>query len=122
MPRTILILDDDRHVRESLAMNLEDEEFTVLQAGSAEEALDVLEETRADLAIVDLRLPGMNGPDFIKAAMKRWDDMRFIVYTGSPEFRIATDLSSLPNVSGTIFLKPLSDSETIVAEIRRMLA
>jgi DNA-binding NtrC family response regulator len=121
MAPSILILDDDVHVRESLAMGLEDEDMDVFQVGSSEDALDFLEKQRVDLVIVDLRLPGMNGTDFIDAARAQWADLLFIIYTGSPEFRIPASLASVPCVSNSVFLKPLPDCECIVAEIRRML-
>jgi len=43
MSNIILVLDDDVHVRESLAISLEDEEFHVYQAGSSEEAMVFLD-------------------------------------------------------------------------------
>ena len=121
MEQSILILDDDVHVRKSLAISLEDEEFTVHEAGSSEEALDMLETTHADLVIVDLRLPGMDGTEFISSARAKWPKMRFIIYTGSPEFRIPAELASVDCVSNSVFLKPLPESEIMISEIRRML-
>ncbi|MGE4297111.1 MAG: response regulator [Desulfovibrionaceae bacterium] len=121
MPATILVLDDDLQVRFNLVAHLEDEDFDILEAGSSEDALTVLDDAEADLVIVDLRLPGMDGAAFIKTASARWPGLRFIVYTGSPEFRIPPNLTLLPNVSNTVFLKPLSDLDHLVSEIRRML-
>ena len=57
MSHSILILDDDLHVRESLAISLEDEEFNVYEVGSSEEALSFLDGRRVDMVVVDLRLP-----------------------------------------------------------------
>lgn len=121
MKYSILVLDDDVHVRESLAISLEDELFNVYEATSSEDALNLLSGVAVDLVVVDLRLPGMNGTDFISAASARWPDMKFIIYTGSPEFNIPVDLSLMHNVSNSVFLKPLPSSDVLVAEIRRML-
>lgn len=121
MSHSILVLDDDKHVRESLAMQLEDEGFTVFEAASAEDALALLATRPFDLVIVDLRLPGMYGTEFIDVARGQWYDLKFIIYTGSPEFRIPADLAGENAVSNAVFLKPLSDSESLISEIRRML-
>ncbi|WP_432734687.1 response regulator [Maridesulfovibrio sp. FT414] len=122
MQHSILILDDDVHVRESLAIALEDEGFIVFEADSAEAAFEFLEVRRVDMVIVDLRLPGMNGTDFINAAAVRWPDMKFVIYTGSPEFKIPLGLSRKTNVSNSVFIKPLPSSDPLVDEMRRMLA
>ena len=121
MPETILILDDDAQARDSLAINLEDAGFIVDQVDNSEDALDHLKEHHADLVVVDLRLPGMDGPEFIQVAKKTWQTLKFIVYTGSPEFNMPTQLAVETNVSNAIFLKPLSDFEPMITEIQRML-
>ena len=121
MPHSILVLDDDVHVRESLAIGLEDEDFDVYEAGSSEEALVFLDGQKVDMVVVDLRLPGMNGTDFINEARKRWPELKFIIYTGSPEFSIPVDLAEVSSVSNSIFLKPLPSCEVMVNEIIRML-
>ncbi|WP_027184833.1 response regulator [Desulfovibrio inopinatus] len=121
MSYSILVLDDDHHVRESLAMNLEDEGFLVFQAISAEEAFKVLEKENIDLVVVDLRLPGMNGTEFIQSAKKQWQALLFIIYTGSPIFQLSSHLASTPSVSKSVFLKPLSDYESIITEIKNMI-
>ncbi len=121
MTHEILILDDDIPVRDSLAICIEDEGFDVAQVASAEEALQYLEQHRAELVIVDLRLPGMDGQGFINTARERWKLLKFIVYTGSPEYRIPAEMLRDANLSDTIFLKPLSDFDPLINEIRRML-
>lgn len=121
MAHKILILDDDLQVRDSLAIALEDEGFAIEQAGSSEEALAFLEQELADLVIVDLRLPGMDGLRFIVVAKEKCPGLKFIVYTGSPEFQVPSSLVSDPNVSNTIFLKPIHDFDSLVDEIHRLL-
>lgn len=121
MSYTILVLDDDLHVRESVVIGLEDEGFMVYQAESSEVAFRVLDTVQIDLTIVDLRLPGMDGIEFITGAIQLWPDLKYIIYTGSPEFNISPEFNSEPNVSKTIFLKPLMDSNILFTEIHNML-
>jgi DNA-binding NtrC family response regulator len=121
MSYTVLVLDDDLHVRESMVIALEDEGLTVYQAESSEVAFRMLDTVQIDLVIVDLRLPGMDGVEFISKAIKLWPDLKFIIYTGSPEYDISPEIASEARVSKIIFLKPLMDCKTIFAEIYKML-
>lgn len=66
--KKILIVDDHPLMRKGLALTIEAEPDLriVGQAASAEEALDVVESTEPDMAIVDVSLPGMSGLELIK--------------------------------------------------------
>ncbi|HEY3357971.1 MAG TPA: response regulator transcription factor [Polyangia bacterium] len=70
MAYDIGIVEDDTKVRETLARLLADDHGlrVVFEAGTAEEALERLEESPADLVIVDLGLPGMDGIEFLRRA------------------------------------------------------
>ncbi len=60
-PHTILIVDDSSNIRRLLAHNL-GRKFTVLTAGDAAEALDILARgEKTDLLVVDVAMPGMDG-------------------------------------------------------------
>ncbi|WP_031480292.1 response regulator [Maridesulfovibrio frigidus] len=122
MSHTVLVLDDDTYVRESIGMALEDSGLRIYQAESAETALKVLNTVQVDLVVVDLRLPGIDGIEFIDAAITLWPELKFIVYTGSPEYKIPVELENAVRVSNTIFLKPLPNSDEMLAEIERMLS
>jgi DNA-binding response OmpR family regulator len=58
---TVLLVDDDKRLREIVGMALEGEGYRVRSAGSAEEAVDVLERDDPDLMILDVMLPGKDG-------------------------------------------------------------
>ncbi len=58
---TIVVVDDDTDVREMSAACLEDCGYRVLQAATGPESLDLLEEHKVDLLLVDFAMPGMNG-------------------------------------------------------------
>jgi two-component system nitrogen regulation response regulator NtrX len=65
---TVLVVDDEKNIRLTLEMVLSGAGYGVRQAGSAEEALELLKNPSGpvDLAILDLKLPGMNGLDALK--------------------------------------------------------
>ena len=64
---SILVLDDRATERELLATVVQYMGHTVLEAQTGEEALDLARETRPELIIVDLMMPGMNGAEFVRA-------------------------------------------------------
>ena len=57
----ILVVDDDLNIQQLVAIHLGNEGYPVFRATDAEEALLLLEAQRVDLAIVDVRMPGMDG-------------------------------------------------------------
>ena len=78
----LLIVDDEAALRSAIAERLADHGFTVVQAGSGEEAISLLAEFAFDILITDLRLPGIGGRDVLDAALERYPDIIAIVITG----------------------------------------
>lgn len=66
MAKHILIVDDDALMRRSLAFNLEQAGFRSSTAANAEDALAIARQTRPDLVLLDIGLPGMDGLDALK--------------------------------------------------------
>ncbi|WP_078428038.1 response regulator transcription factor [Alkalihalobacterium alkalinitrilicum] len=58
---TILVVDDDAHIRKLIRLYLENSQYTVIEAVDGREALDILSETQIDLAIVDVMMPHVDG-------------------------------------------------------------
>jgi DNA-binding response OmpR family regulator len=65
MPK-ILIVEDDKFLRELLAKKLQDEGLEIVQAIDGEEGVKKAEEELPDLLLLDLILPGINGFDVLK--------------------------------------------------------
>src|SRR3954470_2641171 len=61
MPPTVLVVEDDARIRVALGMALEEEGHHVVEAGSAEEALELFRRVPADVVLVDVVLRGMSG-------------------------------------------------------------
>lgn len=82
MSSTILMMDDDLLVLESLEDYLKQAGYTVVTASSAREAVERARETPADVALLDMKMPEMDG--FQVAAMLRQlqPDLRVIMFTG----------------------------------------
>ncbi|UYZ11693.1 response regulator transcription factor [Brevibacillus sp. WF146] len=70
---TILVVDDDPHIRELVGVFLREEGFIVLEAADGREALALLETTRADLVILDIMMPNMDGWQLCRELRELYD-------------------------------------------------
>jgi len=64
--QTILVIDDDESLRDTIALMLEQESFRVLLSGNGRDGFEKAITNKPDLILVDLRLPGMSGTDICK--------------------------------------------------------
>lgn len=67
---TILVVDDERGIRDLIFSSFEEDEYEVLMSSSAEEAFDIIKAHRPDLVLLDIRLPGINGIEALKEIKK----------------------------------------------------
>ncbi len=74
------MVEDDAGIRALMRMALEDEGYDVVEAESAEEALDLFERSTIDVALVDLMLPGRNGFDLCRD-MRQISDLPIVIVT-----------------------------------------
>lgn len=118
--RRVLIVDDESSIRESLAEFLRDFGMVVKTATNAEEALDLLAEFPFELLIADLRLPGMTGDVMIQKAHQLQPNLRFLIHTGSIDYRLSDELMSLGLSPDQVILKPLADLTTLVTKIETL--
>lgn len=63
MPRRVLVVDDEDHVRRLVAVNLKAREYEVQEASSGLEAITMMQRQWPELVILDLKMPGMDGKD-----------------------------------------------------------
>ncbi|MBC7959159.1 MAG: response regulator transcription factor [Vallitaleaceae bacterium] len=67
MKKIILTVDDEQNILELLKYNLEKNGYEVLQADSGESALEVLNQQKVDIVLLDFMLPGISGLEVLKA-------------------------------------------------------
>ena len=77
--KKILVVDDEDNIRLLYQEELRDAGYEVLLAGTAEEALEKIEEDPPDLITLDVKLPGMNGFDFLKILKQKQKDIPVIL-------------------------------------------
>jgi DNA-binding NtrC family response regulator len=87
----LLIVDDEESLRRPTAERLADRGFEVVEAGSGEQALELLDQFAFDILVTDLRLPGMDGTQVIDAARQRYPAIVAIVITGYGTVRDAVE-------------------------------
>ena len=83
-PKTILIVEDELFVRLMAVDMLEDAGYAVREAGTADEALAVLEkDTAIDIVFTDIKMPGsMDGLELASIVGSRWPDIGIIITSG----------------------------------------
>ena len=80
----ILIVDDEEVVRLSHLRSLEGSECQTRAAEDGRQAIQVMEQDPADVILLDLRMPGLDGMDVLKTIKQRWPDSEVVVITGYP--------------------------------------
>jgi DNA-binding response OmpR family regulator len=80
VPSRILLVDDDERIRASMRLALEDEGYAVEEAASGEAALAAVERRPADVVLIDLMLPGIDGFECCRS-LRRTSDVPIIMVT-----------------------------------------
>jgi excisionase family DNA binding protein len=92
----ILIVDDDERVREYVRVNLEMEGYTVREAGSAEQGLEVLEEVSPDLVLLDVMMPEVDGWEMLRRVRERHgtDAIPVVMFSGKVDEGVAGEAAA----------------------------
>lgn len=107
----ILIVDDERLIRSSIRVmlnRLNIDDSCIVEADSAFSMLEILTSTPIDLALVDIKMPLMNGLDAVEQANQISPRTRFYILTGFSEFEYARRALKLKVID--YLLKPLSEA------------
>lgn len=121
-PIRVLVVDDEPSIRNSLVEFLEDCQFEVSAADSAEGALDLIARVPIDVALVDIRLPKLDGDSLILQAHHLRPRMRFLIHTGSVEYKLPDELKVVGVAKEHIFLKPLMDLSVFKDAICKLMS
>jgi CheY-like chemotaxis protein len=109
-PPLVLIVDDEKAICDSLAAFLEDEGMRTAVAHSGEEALRrVTDGLAVDVCVMDLRLPGIDGAQAIRAIHERCPGVRFIVHTGSASDKVVAEVARTGLGDLPVLSKPVKD-------------
>lgn len=113
----ILIADDEKNIRFTLAHALERSGYEIATAVNGEDALKQMEATEFDLLLLDLRMPGMDGMDVLKEAAERYPATRVVIVTAHGTVDNAVEAVKLGAVD--FIQKPFSPTEIrdLVAQV-----
>ncbi len=95
MSKTILIVDDEESICQSLGGVLSDDGYEVMTAGSGEEALKIVEEEMLSLVLLDIWLPGIDGIETLKIIKAGHPQLRVVMMSGHGTIETAVKATKL---------------------------
>jgi len=112
MSATLLIIDDEESIRDSLSGILEDEGFNAITADSAEKGLQMLDQADIDLVLLDIWMPGMDGMEALEKIIHSYD-IPVIMISGHGT--IETAVQATRKGAFDFIEKPLSYDKTLLS-------
>lgn len=106
MKFTLLVIDDEKNIREGLAADFEMDGYDVKIAANGDEGLEFLSKGDIDLVITDLRMPGTSGEDVLKKVTCEMPGIPVIVLTGHGSIDAA--VSAMQDGAYDFLTKPLN--------------
>ncbi len=117
IPR-ILVVDDDDTIRTTMKAILQDEGYTVDLASTGKEAIQKSQQNNYNVALLDIRLPDMEGVELLKLLKDGVPRTRKIMVTGYPSLQNA--ISALNKNADAYLLKPV-DVEKLLNTVKQQL-
>jgi CheY-like chemotaxis protein len=116
---TVLTIDDEPVIRESIAVYLEDSGFKVLQAENGKTGLAIFRGQKPDIVLVDLRMPEIDGLDVLAAVTRECPEIPIIVVSGTGILQDA--IESLRLGAWDYLTKPIHDMAILEHAVRKAL-
>ena len=113
MSAHILIVDDENTLRYFLKRTLEDEGYQVSEAADGQTALDLLERQTFDLALVDLRMAGVDGLEVMRQFRQRSPETQIIIVTAYAS--VPSAVEALRHGAHDYLTKPVNTEELLAS-------
>lgn len=114
--KTILVVEDEKHLRALYAQELMAEGYEVLAVQNGKEALETVQKSPVDLAILDLKLEGENGLDVLREVMEINRGLKVIINTAYSSYR-----SNFTSWSADAYIVKSSDLEELKSKVRELV-
>ncbi len=92
---TLLLVDDEPHLRASMCVTLDDPHYQFLEAGDGITAIKILQSAAVDLVLLDLGIPRRDGMEVLKWSLARFPDLPVIIVSGTGTIAKAVEATKL---------------------------
>jgi two-component system, NtrC family, response regulator AtoC len=116
---SVLVIDDERNIRSLISRVLGQDNIEVHTAGTAKEGLELADQTEPDLALVDLRLPDIDGIQVLRELRSRHPQTAVIMITGFGHIENA--VAAMKNGATDYLEKPFQHLEKLRISVTRAL-
>lgn len=110
--KTILVVDDDKSILRTFTRILQKSNYEIDTAETGKEAIEKAETHHYDLALVDIRLPDMDGTELLAKLKKQLQSTVKIMITGFPS--LETGVKALDEGADAYLVKPVKPQELLV--------
>lgn len=114
--KRILVVDDEKHIRELYRSELEDEGYSVILAASGKEALEEIQSSPPDLIVLDIQMPGMDGIETLEKVLGRDMGIPIILNTAYSHYK-----DDFTTWGADAYVVKSSDTSKLKNEIKRLL-
>ncbi len=111
MNQRILIVDDEDLQRMTMKSRLQSAGYTVDTAAGGEEALRLMKDTRIDIVLLDIRMPGMDGIETLNMITRDFPQIEVVMMTGFADF--ITAVECLKSGARDYLVKPIHPTELV---------
>jgi signal transduction histidine kinase len=113
MRRKTLLVDDEPGILKVLGISLADRGYEVLTASSGEEALDIFRNTKPEIVLTDIKMPGIDGIQLLRKIKEELPETEVIMITGHGDMELA--IQSLKHEASDFITKPIHDEVLDIA-------
>jgi len=113
-PRPILVVDDDSAIRDIARQILADHGFRVVEARDGGEAMRAIDIEPPALIVLDVQMPGVDGPTFARELRTRLRRVPLVILTGVPDPKREAD-----RCNAEAFLRKPFDADELVRIVRK---
>jgi DNA-binding response OmpR family regulator len=116
MSPTILVVDDEESIRKLYQLELMDEGYEVILAADGQEALQKIEQENPDLVILDIRMPKVDGIEFLDRFAQTGKKLPIIINSAYTDYRM-----DIKTWAAETYMVKSSDISDLKAEVKKLL-
>ena len=114
--KTLLVVEDEKNLRMLYEQNLAEEGYSVLLAENGVQALETVKQNKIDLAIIDIKMNGMNGIETLKKIMEIDKNIKVILNTAYSTYK-----SDFSTWSADAYLIKSSNLDELKSKVKQLL-